>query len=371
MTGATAEEPRQVTGPPSTVPETVRWVVVGSGIIGAAVTAHLARHGEQVLLLDVADTPAAGATGASGGLVRCYDPEPLVAHLASASLATYADPAAWPDGVSPLRRAGSVTLGGPDHAEAFATAARALHRAGWDCEVVDGAEVVLGVHTAQGIALVEPAAGWVDPISVTEQFVRQAVGYGATVSMSTPVTGLSMAGGRVRVATNRGDVLATVGVLVAAGAWAARTPFPAMVRSRSIQTMVIGRPPDVGPHATFIDLRSGAYGKPLPDGTSMVGYPLLVWDVGPDTPPDAAHQAKTLVAVAENLPWARHQTPRTVTRSFDAYGACGDVLLASDLPNVWLSRPSNGGGVKVAPELGRVIAQRLLQSSGALDPARR
>ncbi|MGH3614277.1 MAG: FAD-dependent oxidoreductase [Pseudonocardia sp.] len=362
MTGPSADPSRSASLAPSTVPETARWVIVGAGITGASVAAHLAHRGAPALVLDAADTPAAGATGASGGMVRCYDPDPVVAQLAAASLTTYADPTAWVGGEAPLWRAGAVTLGGPEHAEAFAAAARTLRA--WDCEVANGAEEILGVRTAHGVALVEPAAGWVDPVSVTELFLRQATDFGATVSMGTSVTGLSAADVGVLVATNRGNVRAIEGVVVAAGGWTARPPLRdaipvGAVRARAIQTAVVGRPTEVGPHATFIDLRSGAYGKPEVDDTSLVGWPLLVWDAEPDTSPDAAHREQTLAAVAGNLPWARHSTVLKVTRSFDAYGECGDVLVAADLPNVWLCRPGNGGGVRVAPELGRVIAQRL------------
>ena len=364
MTGPVAYPSRSTSQAPPAVPETARWVIVGAGITGAAVAAHLARRGVPALVLDAANTPAVGATGASGGMVRCYDPDPVVTQLATASLATYADPTAWVSGEAPLRRAGAVTLGGPEHADAFATAARILRTGAWDCEVVSGAEEVLGVRAARGVALVEPAAGWVDPILVTELFLRQAADFGATVSAGTQVTGLSAADDEVLVATSRGSVRVTEGVVVAMGGWTALLPFRdtiplGMVRARAIQTTLVGRPAEVRPHATFVDLRTGAYGMPAADGTSLVGYPLLVWDAEPDTPPDPGHCERTLAAVADNLPWVRHSTVLKLNRSFDAYGDCGDVLVATGLPNVWLCRPGNGGGIKVAPELGRVIAQRL------------
>lgn len=61
-------------------------VVVGAGIVGASVTYHLARAGAPVILLDQADSPAAGVTGTS------------IAWIGEAN-------GAWPGGAQDLRDA--------------------------------------------------------------------------------------------------------------------------------------------------------------------------------------------------------------------------------------------------------------------------
>lgn len=65
-----AWEPKLPTGtsPPELL-QPGRCVVVGSGLAGAAVAASLARRGWQVLVLDEADVPAAGASGLPAGLL--------------------------------------------------------------------------------------------------------------------------------------------------------------------------------------------------------------------------------------------------------------------------------------------------------------
>ncbi len=342
------------------------YVIVGAGITGAAVAAHLARLGASPLVIEAKGIPASGATGSSGGMVRCYDVDPVVARLAAASLLTYSDPTAWISGAAPLRSVGAVTLAAREHAEAFALAAERLETAGWECQVVSETEEVLGVRTAGGAALVEPAAGWVDPVLITELFLRQAVADGATVLTSTRVTRLTPTAAGVLLETTRETVHATQDVVLAVGAWAARpllgTSAPAgQVRSRAIQTAVVEHSSGVGQHATFIDLRTGGYGKPVSDRTSLVGYPLLAWDVDPDVavPDDIVHQKRTIDVVAQNLPWLRDGPVLKVNRSFDAFGG-GDVVNGTNIPRVSTCRPGNGGGVKVAPELGREIALRLL-----------
>jgi glycine/D-amino acid oxidase-like deaminating enzyme len=232
--------------------------------------------------------------------------------------------------------------------------------------VVTGSEEVLGVRTAGAVALVEPAAGWVDPARVTTLFLDLAIAAGAVVRAGTRVTAVTPARDGVEVQTDQGTVHAGRDVVLAVGAWAASPAFRAVgtagIRTRSIQTALLRRPAGTRRHATFIDLRTGGYGKPVDEGTSLVGYPLLTWDPDPDAnlSPDPAHQARTVDVVTKNLPWVRESAVLKTIRSVDAFGDNENALVATDLPRVWFCRPANGGGVKLAPELGREIARSLL-----------
>lgn len=354
-------------------------VIVGAGITGAAVAAHLARDGLSTVVLEAGDRLGRGATGSSGGLVRAFDPDPAIAALALASLVRYADPTAWASVSAPLHKVGAVTLDAPEHTDAFESAAEALRAAGWPAEVVTGADEVLGVRTAGAVALVEPDAGWVDPVRVTADLLDQATASGAEIRFGTRVTGLiPSADGGVDVTTDGGTFRAAHGVVLAVGAWITGPEFadaePARVRTRSIQTALVRRPSGVAGHATFIDLRTGGYGKPVDDQTSLIGYPLLEWDVDPGAtpPPDLAHRRRTVEVVAENLPWLRDGRAFTPIRSADAYALSGgggsggiEMLAATGLPGVRLCRPGSGGGVRVAPEVGRRAAAAFAAFAGS------
>lgn len=351
--------------PPSRVAD---YVIVGAGITGAAVAAHLTTGGVSTVVLEANAGFAHGATGSSGGMVRAYDPDPEIVRLALPSVTRYADPAAWISQTAPLHKVGAVTLAAPEHAEAFESAAADLRAAGWPAEVVTGAHEVCGVRTSGAVALFEPAAGWVDPVHVTSLFLEEAMAAGAEVRLGTRVTGLEPSADStesIDMVTDHGTIRATRGVLLATGAWAARTKFTDTdlpVRTRSIQTALVRRPSGVDYHCTFIDLRTGGYGKPVDDQTSLIGYPLLDWDVDPDAamPPEDAHQARTVDVVAENLPWLRDTTELRAIRSMDAYRSHDNTALtATGMPGVWLCRSGDGGGVRVAPELGRQIARTL------------
>ncbi|MEO3973181.1 FAD-dependent oxidoreductase [Streptomyces sp. CAU 1734] len=377
-------------------PARVEYAVIGAGITGAAVAARLARRGAAPLIVE-AGAAAGGSTGSSGGMVRCYDPDPVVAALASASLAVYADPGAWHTGVAPLHRTGAVTLAPAADAGRLRKAAEELRgTAAGGVRVVSGEAVpeVLGVQRAGSAALVEPGAGWVDPVRVTAEYLREAVRYGARLVTGVRVTALGGDtgrgpgsgagpgsvdgdgdGGPVVMTTSAGTVRVGRAVVLATGAWAARQPAglapppsPASaVRIRAIQVSVVRRPPGVPAHASFIDLRSGCYAKPAGGRDTLIGLPLLVWggEAGSVPPADPAHHRRTLEAVRPHLAWIdRAETVRMV-RSFDGWGAAGGPLTPTRLPKVWLARAGSGGGVRVAPELGRLIADQLLSTPSA------
>lgn len=354
---------------------TAAYVVVGAGITGAAIAAHLARLGVRPLVIDAGE-PAGGATASSGGMVRAYDPDPVVADLAEASLRVYADPTAWISGTAPLRRTGAVTL-------AEEQAAPLLHEAARNFRplleerpsVVAGADEVLGVHTAGGAALVEPDAGWVNPAEVTHLMLRQARRDGGRLITGARVVALRPALNGVRLHTQQGAVLART-VVLALGAWAAMVPPQARphvrVRTRAIQVSFFRRPPSARPHAAFIDLRTGGYAKPVDRHTSLIGAPLEVWDDPPDfhAPPDMNHQQHTVDVVGHQLRWITTAPAIRTVRSMDGYADCDELLVPTELRGVWLARAGSGSGVRTAPELGRRIAERLTAPSAppAADP---
>lgn len=343
------------------------FVVIGAGIIGASIARHLAHYGASVLILEARDA-GSGATGASLGMVRCYDRDPLTARLASASLPVYANYRAWTNSVRPLRQTGAVTIIGPGDVESLDKEARRLRRAlGVEAHVVAGEDVILGVRTSEGAALVEPSAGWVRPRDVTRDLIAQARNDGAAMVAYRAVTEIRPDGSRLRLLTTGEAVRARVAVL-ALGAWITRPPrgitAPAGIRARAIQASVLRRSGSESAHATFIDLRTGGYGRPSDDGQSLVGAPLLAWGENPDTPvsADPAHHRRTVEIVTANLPWAATAPVLGTMRSRDGYGSLGSALLApAGIPSAWFARVWSGGGIKVAMAAGWETAELLIK----------
>ncbi len=69
---------------------TGRIVIVGGGIVGAAIFHRLAaEYGSRVLLLE-RSIPAFGATGFSGGILRAFHTDPALAADCALGLTAYA-----------------------------------------------------------------------------------------------------------------------------------------------------------------------------------------------------------------------------------------------------------------------------------------
>jgi glycine/D-amino acid oxidase-like deaminating enzyme len=338
-------------------------VVVGAGITGASIAHHLARRGVSVLVLEQAPRSGAGATGRSGGMVRAYDPDPAIGGLALPSLATYRDHGCWASGQAPLHAVGAVTAADPAQEPALREAAGQINGAlGASAHVVAERDEVAGIRLAGGVALVEPEAGWVAPAEVTADWLVQARADGAVVCHGVRVLEVEARGGRPAVLTDAGVVSAGA-VVVAVGPWAAnpvRGLRPASpVRSRSIQVSVVERRPPAPPHATFVDLRTGLYAKPVGSDRTLLGMPHLVWGSAFDSHPDPAHEQATVSALTAHFPWLTTAVHLSTIRATDAFGppGGGGLLEGTGVPHVWSVRGWNGGGVKTAPEAGRRIAE--------------
>ncbi|MEY9839843.1 NAD(P)/FAD-dependent oxidoreductase [Streptacidiphilus sp. EB103A] len=352
------------------LPARVDVVVVGAGITGASVAHQLARRGVSVVVLEQARRPGAGATGASGGMVRAYDQDPVVAELALPSLAVYRDPACWASGRAPLHAVGAVSVADPGQALALGEAAVRINGAlGTSARLVADRAEVCGIRLAGGVALVEPEAGWVAPTEVTGDWLLQAGADGAVVRHGVRVHEVAARGGRPVVVTDAGEVSAGA-VVAAVGPWAA-DPVPGLrsvtpVRSRSIQVTIVERRPPAPHHATFVDLRTGLYAKPVGADRTLIGMPHLVWGSPVDAEPDPVHARATVSALTAHLPWLATAAQLTAVRAADAYGGpaahgrAAALLEPTGVPHTWSVRGWNGGGVKTAPEAGRRIADACL-----------
>ncbi|MGW6555253.1 NAD(P)/FAD-dependent oxidoreductase, partial [Streptomyces sp. NPDC055051] len=270
----------------------------------------------------------------------------------------------------PVRTVGAVTVADPAEEAALRAAARRVNDTlGTSAHVVAGPPEAAGVRLAGGIALVEPEAGWVDPAEVTADWLEQARADGAVVRCGVRVRAVEARGGRPVVVTDEGGILAGA-VVAAVGPWGAE-PVPGLrpaapVRSRSIQVSIVGRGPSAPAHATFVDLRTGLYAKPVGADRTLVGMPHLVWDVPVGAPPDPDHARATVAALTAHFPWLAAAPHLDTIRAADAYGApdgdgpASGLLTATGVPRAWAVRGWNGGGVKTAPEAGRRIAEAVL-----------
>lgn len=208
-------------------------IVIGAGLAGASTAYHLASAGIDVVVLE-AETPGAGATGNSGGLVAPnfvgLTPERAekqfgveagrrLTRLVGKSAKSLFDLIDRLDIACDARQDGFWT---PAHTPELAAEQR-THAAEWrakgyDVQFVDqaGTRAALGSHRYFG-AMRFGEGGQLDPLALVQGLARRAVENGARVFAQSPVERLTHREGLWEATTAAGSVTAPRVVLAANG----------------------------------------------------------------------------------------------------------------------------------------------------------
>lgn len=197
-------------------------IVIGGGVIGAAVAYHLAQRGAHVTLLE-RWAIAAAASGASAGGVRQQGRDPRELPLAMAANARWRDLEAELEADLEYARHGHLHVIEDEADLPRLTADVAEQRAnGLAIDLVAGGEVrrlVPGLSPRVVAGAYTASDGHANPGRTVQAFVDAARRLGAEVRTQARVTGLVHGGGRLTgIRTDQGD-LAADWVVLAAGAW--------------------------------------------------------------------------------------------------------------------------------------------------------
>jgi sarcosine oxidase subunit beta len=203
-------------------------VIVGGGIIGAAIAWHLTQLGAgSVRLLERAGAPAAGSTGrATGGFRAQYGTgiNVQLSLLALEQLRAFhdthgVDPVYMPVGYLFMARS-------PDTLAVLRDAQRVQHAAGYTdgyevstadiarlSPLVDASQFVGGVYAARD--------GYINPKALLNGLIGSAQRAGVTFSFNTSCSAIEREGDRIVAVHTTNERIATKRVINAAGAWAA------------------------------------------------------------------------------------------------------------------------------------------------------
>lgn len=342
-------------------------VVVGGGIIGASVAAHLSEAGLPVVLCE-RDTLGGGTTAASAAMFIWHQPVPdRTAHdLRERSWATYGRLVG--DDTIEFSPIGGLYVaedadGMADHR---ATAAE-LDSLGVETRLLATEDLERYGFAPEAVAggLLLPEEGYLDPAGIVQHFVGEARTAGARVETGTPVTDVVVEAGRaVGVETDDGRVAASA-VVNAAGPWApaldgmAGVSHPLRHNRGPILVLDEGTDPPL-PFVEFEDghyLRgegtrqvfAGRYGAPYDDAERLdpaaargvdADFPLAVADRFDRYLPELAD-----AGVATDWVGLRTVTP-------DARPLVG----ATDRPGYYVATGMSGLGVTLAPAVGDHLA---------------
>lgn len=336
-------------------------IVVGGGVLGAAI-AHALQTTPglgRVALLERAGL-ASGATARSGGMVRAFHADAGLTDLAAASLPTWHARAAQVGFV----RTGALYVAPAGRRDAvLATAARLL-AAGVRAEVLDApaarARFPQAAFADDELAVVEPDAGFVDPLLATLAFADDARRAGATIVEDAGVETLLVADGRVTGLVAAGETYAARTVVLAAGLGTAGLlaglGLDLGLFAKAIQVnRLAGAPVD---HPCFMDLANRAFGRPVGREASWVG--VATEDLVADGPlvASAADADRAFALAAARFPALASRRPGASIRTADTYthGATGLLGPVAGVDGLLLAAGFGGTGLKIAPAVAARVA---------------
>lgn len=259
-------------------------IIVGAGIIGAAVARELAAEGMEVVLLE-RQQPATEATWAAAGMLA-PSPEaeefPSMVPLSRASLDLYPEFVAGIEAESGIRvglqRKGALlAFFGPDGEKERSACQAGLGRLGFVCQPLSGDEVrrrepALNREVTASLWLCDEAI--VDNRTLGRAVVVAAQRRGAVVRHGTEVSQLLLEGNRCRGVIAAGERIPAAHVVIAAGCFSGRIgSLGQFAPTRPVRGQMVALDPGSVRPATAIRSKRG-YLVPREDGRVLAGSTL-------------------------------------------------------------------------------------------------
>ena len=365
---------------------TVRVVIVGGGVAGAATAWALARSGRaEVTVLEQEPQLGAHSTGRNAGILRTLTEDPAGTALALETAAFLADPPPGFSEVPLLDPVGLVLVPAPGSEERVASW-RALKPAG-SVEGLDRDSLrALLPHyrgTARGAVLARDE-GVIDTSALLDGLVRAAREAGATFKTSSRVRELPRATSSQvpRVRLDGGEELEADAVVIAAGGWAGelarRAGSPLEFEPRRRHLLVTGADPRTDRRWPVLwSEPDGFYARPESGGLLLCACDEDRVEPGePEARPAVreriAEVARRCLVGFDEAPAAHFWAGLRTFAADDGFAVGPDP----EVPGLWWSAGLGGHGMSASIGVGQLAAARLLETphdaeiARALDPRR-
>lgn len=360
--------------------------VVGGGIVGATLAAALAERGIRTALLERGSCAAQGASQHSGGIVRLYDPDPVVMSLAHHSLRCLRSCGFGREFARSLTHTGVLYRANAAQAEAVHAALATHADVRHPILVTEGSAASHGPwdRPREGrLDLLEPQGAVSDVRKAVRCMAGRMVRHGGLLLENVRVRGIATDGrDRAVLELDRGSLQCAV-VVLAAGSWAAELLPNLGLQARSIPLVRLWASAPL--RMPVIDAVAGSYAVPLAGNLVQVGSGIRDVAQRPEdlAPVGEAQYADALQRLGQ-LSGASEAGPvLDVLDGSDAYTTDGRPLVGftgEDQP-VYAATGLCGIGFKLAPGIADIaakdIATRLGRDSrtarddwSALRPAR-
>jgi len=360
-------------------------VIVGGGIEGTAAAWALSQRGVTNVVVAERNTVGSGMTGKSSGIVRCHYGVSSLAAMAAVGLEVFEKAQDFLGDHAldiGFRQIGYVVGVGEGDADSLRKSLAAQRAVGVQTEEIDAAEVArlwpfADLSPFETFAW-EARGGYGDAYQTAQAFAVSARAAGVRILQGTNVTGLLIERDKVvGVRLADGAEIAADTVVVATGVWT--TPFLAPygidvpIRVVLEQLVTINPGAEIGGVPVFSDLVSLQYIRPELGGEVLFGNSDLsdVEDADPDDYLNRATEAfvdRTVERVGTRFPGF---TDAAITGS---YAGCYDVtpdwnpvISRTDVEGLVVAAGFSGHGFKIAPAVGRLIADLVVDGRSA-DP---
>ena len=378
-------------------------VVVGAGVIGAAVALELARGGRSVGLVDRSGAVGSGSTSASSAIVRFHYSTRDGVAAAWESACRWLDWEAYlgvrdPAGMASFVRTGALVLDSPGlptaqtlalfddlgvpyerfDADQLADRFPALDTGAYGPPVPVTDERFFDAAHGRLTGYLTPDAGYIDdPALAAHNLAHAAVSHGAVLRLRSEVVGVTRDGGRVAgVALADGTALGAPVLVNAAGPWSSRlnamagvgADFTMSLRPLRQEVHTVPAPTgfDLGTGAFLTDPDLGVYLRPHAGGTLIVGgmepdCDPLTWLDDPDEVDGhvtaEAWEAQTLRAARRLPELPVPPRPRGIVGVYDVTDDWIPVYDRTDLPGFYVAIGTSGNQFKNAPLVGELLAR--------------
>jgi monomeric sarcosine oxidase len=357
--------------------------VIGAGVFGAWTAWHLARRGQQVVLIDAyGPAHSRASSGGESRIIRMgYGADEIYTRWSQRSLVQWKELFAARSQEALFQETGVLWLSGGDDAR-FRQTAATLTRCGVPFEQMDVKtlerrfpQIGLAGITA---GLLEPHSGALMARRAVAEVVEDAVQHGTEYRNAAVLrpTGL----GRVQhVATNHGENIAAGQFVFACGAWLGKV-FPDVLGSRIFpsrqEVFFFGVPPGDARFAppalpTFLFQADESYGMP---DLETRGLKIALDRHGERADPDTQSRIVSASAIEEIRNYVARRFPALRDAPIVETRVCqyentsnGDFLIDRhpEMENVWFAGGGSGHGFKHGPAVGEYVTGQLLDGGAA------
>jgi len=358
-------------------------LVVGGGINGVCIAYNLAKMGAKVQLLEK-NFIASGPTGYSSAVIRTHYSNPVTARMALRSLRVWENFAEMVGGESGFTRTGFLVLVRPQDVDGLRSNITMQQAIGINTRFVSIAELQELEPQASleglGGAALEPDSGYCEPNTAANSFAQAARKAGAQIETGVCATGVRMEKGKLAgLETNQGFYPAG-NVVFASGPWTANLLRPLGVDFPSVIARIkvgLFQPPPTYQHQRIVaDFVNQIYMRPETGGFMLVG--LISAEEISDRVADPDHfsdrvDRDTLMdfgdRTIQRYPVMEHGSlGRDFASLYDVTPDWHSIIDAvPGCPGLFVCAGTSGHGFKLAPAVGEMTAQMVLDGKRPED----